>query len=66
MSQFDFFNISFILSNLQEKQKWPFRSSRQCIVRTLFFNPFPNTPFGDRPKFKEAADDICNVPIKGF
>ena len=29
-------------------------------------NPFPNTPFWDRPKFKEAADDNWNVVIKGF
>ena len=31
MSEFGFVNISFILSNLQKKQKWPFRSSRQCM-----------------------------------
>ena len=30
------------------------------------FNPFPNTPLWDRPKFKEAADDNLNVAIKGF
>ena len=30
------------------------------------FNPFLNTPFWDRPKFKEAADDHGNVAIKGF
>ena len=29
-------------------------------------NPFPNTPFWDHPKFKEAADDNWNVAIKGF
>ena len=29
-------------------------------------NPFTNTPFWDRPKFKEAADDNWNVAIKGF
>ena len=29
-------------------------------------NPFPNTPFWDHPKFKEAADDIYNVAINGF
>ena len=28
--------------------------------------PFPNTPFWDRPKFKEAADDDWNVAIKGY
>ena len=27
-------------------------------------NPFPNTPFSDRPKFKEAADINGNVAIK--
>ena len=30
------------------------------------FNPIPNTPFWDRPKFKEAADDNWNVAIKGL
>ena len=30
------------------------------------FNPFPNKQFLDRPKFKEAAVDNCNVAIKGF
>ena len=29
-------------------------------------NPFPNTAFLDRPKFKEALDDNWNVAIKGF
>ena len=29
-------------------------------------NPFPNTPFWDRPKFKETADDNWNVAIEGF
>ena len=29
-------------------------------------NPFPNTPFWDCPKFKEAADDNWNVATKGF
>ena len=29
-------------------------------------NPFSNTPFWDRPKFKEAADDNWNVGIKDF
>ena len=28
-------------------------------------NPFPNTPFWDRPKFREAADDNWKVP-RGF
>ena len=32
----------------------------------LFLNPFPNTPFWDRLKFKEDADDNCNVVIKEF
>ena len=30
------------------------------------FNLFPNTPFWDRPKFKEAADDNWNVAIEVF
>ena len=29
-------------------------------------NPFLKTPFWDRPKFKEAADDKWNVANKGF
>ena len=29
-------------------------------------NPFPNTPFGDISKLKEAADDNCNVALKGL
>ena len=29
-------------------------------------NPFPNKPFCDCPKFKEAADDNQNVALKGF
>ena len=32
----------------------------------MFLNPYPNTPFRDRPKFKEAADNNWNVAIKGF
>ena len=30
------------------------------------FNPFPNTPYWDCPKLKEAADDNSNVAIKRF
>ena len=29
----------------------------------FFLYPFPQTPFGDRPKFNEAADDNLNVAI---
>ena len=36
------------------------------ICGKVNFNPFPNTPFWYRPKFKEAADDIWNVAILGF
>ena len=32
----------------------------------MLFNPFPDTPFWHRAKFKEAADDSWNVAIKGF
>ena len=32
-----FFNFSFIWSNLQKKQKWPFRSWRQCTL--FYWNP---------------------------
>ena len=33
---------------------------------TYQLNPFPNTPFWDRLKLKEATDDNWNVAIKGF
>ena len=36
------------------------------ITKITRFNAFPNTPFWNRPKFKEAADDNWNVTIKGF
>ena len=29
-------------------------------------NPFPNTPFSDRPKFREAADDNLHGTIERF
>ena len=32
----------------------------------ISLNPYPNTPFWDGPKFKEAADDNWNMAIKGF
>ena len=36
-----------------------FLLSLSCSLRFFFFkfNPFPNTLFRERPKFKEAADD---------
>ena len=36
------------------------------IVVCKFINPFPDTPFLDRPKFKEAADNNWNVASKGI
>ena len=36
------------------------------VIVINLFNPFPNTPFWDAPKFKEAADDNWNEAIKGF
>ena len=37
-------------------------------MKLFAVNPFPNTctPFWDRHKFKEAADDKWNVAIKKF
>ena len=32
----------------------------------VLIKPFPDTPFWDRPIFKEAADDNWNVAITGF
>ena len=43
-----------------------YRSVRSCRIVIMIVNPFPNTPFWDRPRFKEAADDNWNVAIKGF
>ena len=37
------------------------------LIGSIFsFNPFLNTPFLDRPKFQEVADDNLNVANKGF
>ena len=46
----------------------------ECIVRNAHrwtdfldvFNPFPNMPFWDRPKFKEVAGNNRIVAIKGY
>ena len=45
ISQFGFDDISFIWPNLQKKQKWPFRSSRQCIAipRLFYIRLFNNS-----------------------
>ena len=37
---------------------------RRLLLSEL--NPLPYTPFWDRPKFKDAADDNWNVAIEGF
>ena len=39
-----------------------------CLKGFFFFlfYPFPITPFRNHPKFKKAADENCNVAIKGF
>ena len=37
-------------------------SEKSCTC----INPFPNTPFWDHPKFKEAADDNWTVAIQRF
>ena len=36
------------------------------VLYCRMINPFPKTPFWDRPKFKEAADNNWNVAIKRF
>ena len=38
----------------------------QTSLMSKWLNPFPNTPFWDHPKFKEAADNNWNVAIKRF
>ena len=39
----------------------PYQNKSLFVVHFRYtcikFNPFPNTPFSDPPKFKEAADD---------
>ena len=46
------------------------RNGLQCGYnmgeQDLLVNPFPNTPFWDCPKFKEAAENNWNVAIKDF
>ena len=32
----------------------------------MLINPFPSTPFLISPNFREAADDNCNMAVKGF
>ena len=38
-------------------QKWSVVDMLKPVSMELRVNPFPNTKFSDRPKFKEAADD---------
>ena len=45
---------------VDQSVKWFSKSRKQWI------NPFPDTPFWDRSKFREAADDNWNVAMKGF
>ena len=48
---------------------WVKRHKKSIIYlysRSKWVNPFPNTPFWDRSKFKEATDDNRNAAIKGF
>ena len=35
-------------------------------MNMFLFNPFPNTPILNCPKFKEAADNNLNVTINPF
>ena len=42
-----------------------FSLSHNVFNRPLF-KPFPNAPFLDCPKVREAAEDNWNVAIKGF
>ena len=43
-----------------------FLSRSLAIFVLQLLNPFPNTPFCDCPKFKEAADDNLNAAFQGF
>ena len=36
------------------------------VFWVFIINPFPNIPFSDRPKFREAADEKRYVAIKGL
>ena len=48
------------------KIKWVMEEHVTNMLSTLIIDPFPNTPFWDCPKFKEATDDNWNVANKGF
>ena len=52
---------------------------RDCLVKgqtkkefqdtpmfSYFINPFPNTPFWISPNLRDAAEENCNMAIKGF
>ena len=59
------FNIICIIKDLHSF-RWFVSDLYKNIAVAEIVNPFPNTPFWDRPKFKEAADNNWNVVIKGF
>ena len=40
--------------------------AEDSVTKNLQVNPFPNKPFWDCPKFKEAADVNWNMAITGF
>ena len=48
-----------------------FKEKKVCMKKMVVeyrlqnFNTFPDPPFWDCPKFKEAADNNWNVAIKG-
>ena len=40
--------------------------TEKIIFEPCSINPFPNPPFWDRPKFKEAADNNWNMTTNPF
>ena len=47
-------------------QRACFPGASKGVIVWEWVNPFPNTPFLNRPKLKEAADDNWNVAIERF
>ena len=61
------FSITILSQNAQSKSG-PFPKTLYHTFKLRLFNSFchTSTPFGDCPKFKEAADNDLHVSINGF
>ena len=61
------FGMCIYALNLDKfKSFWCSKGFSTNHIVCLLINPFPNTPFWDRPKFKEATDKNWNVANTGF